>query len=397
MKYERMELGFFLLAVFSGSFSIAISQIALGLSLLIAVVRWLTKRTGLVVTGTEKTMLLLIIWAVALVPFSVDPPQSLVFLRRFYLFAGLPLAASLATTEQRRRLIFVAIIGGSAAVSLFSIIQAERHFGGLFVARMAQISNSMTSGGVLLLTALLALGVLLHRQTSRRARGLVAASLLPILVALLMTMTRSALVGLTAGGLVVLFGARRRWFVVAVALSVVLVAGGARWGEQLLPAALWARVCPENVLRGENTRGRLAMWQVGWQIFREHPLTGVGDVDLVGVAPATYGEGWPFTIGHLHNNLVQIAVIWGLPGLILALFFWGQQWRLLWRRWQAAPAPWQGGWLVGAMGMWAGFFVAGLTEWYFGDAEPMLLYMAILGVALGAAPVLSDTDLKPGV
>ncbi|MBK7670714.1 MAG: hypothetical protein IPJ24_04850 [bacterium] len=33
--------------------------------------------------------------------------------------------------------------------------------------------------------------------------------------------------------------------------------------------------------------------------------------------------------------------------------------------------------------MWMGFFVAGLTEWYFGDAEPMLIYLAVLGIALG--------------
>jgi hypothetical protein len=32
--------------------------------------------------------------------------------------------------------------------------------------------------------------------------------------------------------------------------------------------------------------------------------------------------------------------------------------------------------------VWAGFYVAGFTEWYFGDAEPMLIFLAVIGAAL---------------
>ena len=40
-------------------------------------------------------------------------------------------------------------------------------------------------------------------------------------------------------------------------------------------------------------------------------------------------------------------------------------------------------WVLAAVGVWISFFIAGITEWYFGDAESMLIYLAIIGCALG--------------
>ena len=51
------------------------------------------------------------------------------------------------------------------------------------------------------------------------------------------------------------------------------------------------------------------------------------------------------------------------------------------------------GWVLGTIGVWAGFHVAGLTEWYFGDAESMLLYLGLLGCALApVAASMNDTE-----
>ena len=55
--------------------------------------------------------------------------------------------------------------------------------------------------------------------------------------------------------------------------------------------------------------------------------------------------------------------------------------------------------MLGAIGVWTGFFVAGIAEWYFGDAEPMLLYLAIMGIACGipgpdAGGIPKNPDMK---
>ncbi len=393
---EMAQLGFFLLALCAGNFSIAVSQAALGLTLLCGLVRWATFRQGVVPTGMERVTLALVGWAVLMIPFSADPGQSLVFAKRFFLFTALWLGAGLATSEHRRRLMLGAVMLGASGISLISAWQVQRQMGTLFGDRLAHVSNAMTSGAMLMLVVLLALGILLNKSTGARARIVVGAALLPMALALAMTMTRSALLGLVVGVAAMLLVAHRRWFLGFAVAVVFLLAGVALFGEDVLSARAWSRLDPDNLFAGRNTVTRIEMWRVGWNMVQAEPLTGVGDCDLNAVAPQYYGEHEPVPFGHLHSNFVHLAVIWGIPGFILAMIFLGQQPRLLWRRWRKsfghrnAPAPWHAGWTLGALGMWAGFFVAGLTEWYFGDAEPMLMSMAILGVALGRLDAKSE-------
>ena len=68
-----------------------------------------------------------------------------------------------------------------------------------------------------------------------------------------------------------------------------------------------------------------------------------------------------------------------------------RQGAVLVRRLRAATA-WEHAAAAGALAVVVGFFVAGLTEWYFGDAEPMLLASIVFG--LGAAPGNSDRDAE---
>ncbi len=139
---------------------------------------------------------------------------------------------------------------------------------------------------------------------------------------------------------------------------------------------------------------RLEMWRGGLEMVKAHPLVGVGDRGLEDIATAYYDPADKMYFGHLHSNFIHMAVIWGLPGLGFGLAFTFAPLWFLWRRWKrlarapdsARAPPVLKSWVLGALGVWAGFFVAGWTEWYFGDAESMLVYLAILGIALGPWP-----------
>jgi len=132
-------------------------------------------------------------------------------------------------------------------------------------------------------------------------------------------------------------------------------------------------------------------------MVKAHPITGVGDRGLEEISPDYYTSETDQYFGHLHNNIVQMAVIWGIPGLIFAqafLWFLIKRWRALRRRTGGlSGAPAAAGWVLGAIGAWISFYIAGFTEWYFGDAETMLIYLAILGCALGPLePEEPETD-----
>jgi O-antigen ligase len=219
----------------------------------------------------------------------------------------------------------------------------------------------------------------------------IAVAISPVILGLIMTMTRSAQLGLLAGLGLMLLLAKPRLFGMFLGLLLLVTAVLAVFGENMMSERLWSRINPQYVLAGDNTSLRLEMWGGGLEMVKAHPITGVGDRGLEEISPDYYTSPNNLYFGHLHNNIVQMAVIWGIPGLIFGqafvfagLWFLVKRWRTLRRRpagLRAAPA--QSGWVLGAIGVWISFYIAGLTEWYFGDAETMLIYLAILGCALG--------------
>jgi O-antigen ligase len=383
-------LVFMLLTAAAGFLSVAVSQLALGLALLVLLQRWVIRHRRPAATGLEGIALALALWALAMVPLSTDVSQSALYYRRFYLFTAIWTAASCATSETRRRWLLGFLLGGAMVTCLHDQVRQVLATGGLFAQRMSQTFNSMTSGALLMMAILVAVGFVLAPGTGRRLRLLLGALLPVLLVGMLMTMTRSAQMGLAAGVGAILLAVRPRLFGGFLALVVAVVTVTALWGDHFLSDQMWARVNPQYVMSGKDTDLRLEMWHGGWEMVRRHPVTGLGDRGLEEISPQYYTSDYGIYFGHLHSNIVHMAAIWGVPGVLLGqAFIFAGLWLLL-RRWRAlrrlpggAPSlPMAAGWALGGIGVWAGFFVAGLTEWYFGDAEPMLVYLTILGIAL---------------
>jgi O-antigen ligase len=385
------QLVFVLLMLTAGYVSIAASQLTLGVSLLLLLYRWVFRHEAPAVTGLEKTAALLALWALVMIPFSSNVAQSAVYYRRFYLFAAIWVAASCATTEKRRLVMLAFLLGGALVTCLHDQVMLVVKTGSLFRQRMEGNFNLMTSGCLLMMAALTAAGFLVAPGTRRRLRLALALSLVPLLLGLVMIMTRSAQVGLLAGVGMLLLVTRPRIFAGFAAALAVVVVVIALQGDRFPTEGPWSRFNPQYLTRDPNTTLRLEMWRGGWEMVKRHPLTGVGDRGLEEISPDYYTSTDGYYFGHLHSNIPHMAAIWGVPGLLFGqAFVFAGLWYLL-RRWRAlrrqpggtAATPAAAGWVLGAIAVWAGFYVAGLTEWYFGDAEPMLVYLAILGVALG--------------
>lgn len=416
---EGWLAGCLILAAFTSCFAISATQILLGLSLAAWLARlvWLaTLRRKLgaagtrppfleVPTGLEGPLLALLIWAVAMVPLSGDRGQSLLFLRRFYLFSAVFLGAVTTAGGYRRQgMLLTALLVGAAGTGVYGLVQFGR-LGGAFVDpwdgflkdRVELLQGYMTAGGLMMMTALVALAFLLLVR-SIRWRALLLAALLPMLATLLLTLTRSAWLGFAAGALVIFLLARPKLVPILLAggLAVTLLVPG------LFQERLVSAFDPDHI---QNSQ-RLTMWRLGARMFGDHPWVGVGDRDLnelywayreaeVGgaVSREAYPTGPILVVGHLHNNLIQLAVIWGAPGLILALLLLVAIPVRLWRLWcrlrppdrvDGAAEDLARGWILAGLGTWTGFMVAGLFEWYFGDADVSLLMWLITGAALGA-------------
>ncbi|RKZ18446.1 hypothetical protein DRQ50_03990 [bacterium] len=387
---EVLQLGFVLLMMITGFLSIAVSQICLGSALILLFYRWVFGKQRPPRTGMELSVIMLAVWALVMVAFSTDRLTSLVFYRRFFLFAAIWVVASVATSEQRRWLVFACGLLGALAVSMYGATRLVLETGSVFGARFGAMSNPMTSGSLLMMLLLVGLGFLLSAGHSRRFRLILGAALLPVLLGTVLTMTRSAFIGVITGLGMMLLLSHRRWLVAFVLLAVVGSVVLFGFGDRFLPPAFERRLSLDYQFSGKNTTARVEMWRGGWEMVKARPLTGFGDRGLETVAPDYYGDSSTVYHGHLHNNFVHMAVIWGIPGLLLGILVLVWPGVLLLRRWrnrltEPRAGPALTGWILGACGVWLGFFLAGFTEWYFGDAETMLIYLAFLGCALGTS------------
>ncbi len=404
---DRVLLGAMLGLAPAALLSITVTQILLGLATAALVVRVVLDR-GLraYATGVEWPLLALVVWAVAMVPLSGDPGQSAVFLRRFWLFTALFAAAGLVRGPHgalMRRGTLAGLLAGGAGAAIYGLARYARA-GGAFVDawdgflknRVDLLQGYMTAGGLMMITCLVVLAFLLTVR-SRRVRLALALAGVPLAAALLLTLTRSAWLGCGVGALVMLFMVRRRLVAAALLAAAILLV--------LAPGPIHDRAVSTLAPAGLRETPRLAMWGVGLEMIRDHPVTGVGDHDLNAlywqyrerdaggpVSREAYPTGPILVIGHLHNNVLQIAAIWGLPGLILAVVFMVMLLRRLLRLWRDLragpgdpddPAPPEG-WVLAAVGVWWAFVIAGMFEWNFGDAEVAQLVWLVCGLALGA-------------
>jgi O-antigen ligase len=239
------------------------------------------------------------------------------------------------------------------------------------------VGHYMTFGGQLLLEIPVALAVALTARGRAWRLGASAVALIAF-AALAATFTRSAWLGLFVACAVIL-GAVRPLGLIGLAAAGVgawFLAPGA-WG-----ARLHSVVDPRNLWNRE----RVFMWEAGLHMFRDHPITGVGLQDLHPLYDQYRAPESVERAGHLHNAYIQIAASMGLVGLAAFAWLYGSLIRTAWAGLKVGAGRHEGSELaagvrLGVTAALAGFLVAGLFEWNFGDEELLYHLYTLVGIA----------------
>jgi O-antigen ligase len=379
---------FLLLFAASSAFSIALAQIgyftalALWLGGMGASRRWEWPRTPL-----DPFFLAYAVMELAAAIGAQDRPTAFLYLqRRLLLLPLVSLCAGAVRTPREAELVLRGLVLSAVGVAMVSLFPLVTHFGDflLFRRRLGEFQIYMTAGGIQMIALLLILPFLVHRDTPRRIRTAGAVLLVPLVINLLFTFTRSAWLGFAAGILVlgVLRAPRLIAILAGAAVLLVLIAPA-----ELREARLLALVDPTH----PHNISRLHMWQVGWRAFQDYPLLGVGDIGMETIWPRYADPDWG-TEGHLHNNIIMWAVTLGTAGLAVLAGLFVTAWRAAARIERRLRGHWFGGSLAaGGLAVMAGFHTAGLFEWNYGDAEILMLVWAVIGLVLAAGRVLPDT------
>jgi O-antigen ligase len=373
----------------------ALLAFAIALQLSIAAAGMLLTLTGLlwlavVVSGRERIEVPSMFWPLAayggmtLVAalFSIDPAISFFKSKQLVLFILIPIVYRLARGERALTVVDVVITVG-ALNALFGIVQFSLlRYDNIHLRPQGNLMY-MTYSGVLMLVACTAVARLLFRHQDRVWAALIMPSLV---VALVVSQTRSAWVGACAG--VSLLLAIRDFRLLALlpvaaaiffAVAPVTVTDRFYAAFQLTEGATGSDTVTASVA---SNRDRVAMIRSGARIVRDHPWFGLGPDMVQQVYPQYRDPRAPNQHAiHLHNVPLQIAAERGLPALALWLWFVFTLLRdfLRSRTRTAFPSlPTAGLAVVVAM------VAAGMFEYNFGDSEFLMLFLVLVTLPYAA-------------
>ena len=129
---------------------------------------------------------------------------------------------------------------------------------------------------------------------------------------------------------------------------------------------------------------RFALWRAGWEIFKDHPIVGVGDIDLA-VYVKEYKRYFDKEIhGHLHNNYIHMLVTLGIIGFVAVMFLLVKIFNTNNKIYSSVKdIPFASSFALGTIGVFFSFIVSGLVEFNFGDHEIITMLWFILGFNWG--------------
>jgi O-antigen ligase len=357
--------------VAAAQLSIAVAQILLAVAVLCWFVLHVMRRERLEAPAFFWPLLGYMALTLLSAGFSRDPAVSMTDCKQLVLFLLIPVVFDFARGARARTILTVIITMGAISALVGLVQYAILNYDDLGRRPQGTLSHWMTYSGTLMLVICAAVARLLY---DTRDRAWAAVVMPALVVILLLTFTRSAMVGVTAGvGVLLLL----RNFRLVALLPIVTAAVIA-----VAPAELTDRIYSMIDLNDPTIRDRVAMLEAGGAIAAEHPLTGVGPDMIRHVYPEYRVAGAVQENNiHLHNVPMHIAAERGIPALVLWLWFIGGALvglrPLLDRARQRVLA-------AAAMAAIAAMLTAGLFEYNFGDSEFLMLFLTLITLPFAA-------------
>ncbi len=357
-------------------FSIALTQTALAVAILTWLLRMAAERRLLVHrTPLELAFAFYVAAELLSLAFSVDVPGAVIYLKRLLLIPTVYVVANNVENERTLNRLLATFLVAMSVYSLWGL--------GSFALnpslRVRHIQNSMTAGGLTMIATITGAAVAAV-PTHKKVRLWAAAGAVINGACLFLTNTRGSWLGLAVALLVLAL--LTDWRLTLVVPILVLVAYVA------VPHQYKERVTHFFDPHYRTNAYRLTWWKTGWRIFKDHPITGVGDIDTGKVYRRYMGSEEAQPVGHFHNNFVHIAVTLGSVGLAAFTFLLVRLGVFLGRTLHAARAAPLRAVAMAGLCSFVAFVVNGLFEWNYGDAEVITVIWWLVGM-VAAAGVLT--------
>ena len=383
----RAATAFSFAAALSILFSIAVSQILLAM----AVVALLLSGAPIRLPRIWIPLAVFLGGTVVSLAFSGDPASGLPQVRKFFVFAILPVVFSTLRSTALLRRLFLCWAAAGALVSVRGLVQfgtkmeqaraAGEDFYTYYVGERITgfMSHWMTfSGQQVFVLLVLVAWIFFAPKDKRKALWfwLLCAAILG--VGLVLGFTRSIWLATGAAGIYLLWCRRPVAVLAAPVLAVIVMLAA--------PASVKTRFV--SIFRAkkelDSNQHRIVCWRTGMAMIKAHPLLGLGPEQVKAQflayvpldIPKPLPRGW---YGHLHNIYVHYAAERGVPVmlalvsmLVMMLWDFARKLRTL------PPGPSDVRFLLHAgVAVTIATAVAGFFELNLGDSEVLTMFLTV--------------------
>jgi len=330
LKVEKAEkILYYFLCGFSLSLPLskALGNIFLSLSVLAFCYRIFYKRDDVleIVRRYKKIFLITAIMLGAVFVSAISSDVLLLSLRRFferYIAHVLAMVSIAGIFYSREKIIFLAklLLVGTILSNLSVVFQALPHlseeswrFGGVL---------GIMPQGTLLAMFLPIYFLLLNHFQDKRIKILAAVAILIGVAAILFTGTRGAwLAALVLIPTIILIHSKNK----IKHLSALTAVFALIIGLVMITPTLSNRVATITDMQMQSNSERLLMWQSAWQMFKDHPILGIGYGQYIQAYQTQYISplAKEKTLQHAHNNFMQILAECGLVGFAAFILLLG--------------------------------------------------------------------------
>ncbi len=397
---KMLTVTLFLFAV-SSMFSISISQVSAGIGGFL----WLA-RTHLTKAWEEQRwplgipVLLFVLASLVAVADAYDVSHSYKPLKKLLEFLIFFWVLNCVRENNLRNSLSLVLIASATLAGLFGLYQYWQDLTINVVESLnrpeGSLSTYMTFAGLLMLVGVLTLAWVMFQKPMQRW---VWASIGIITLALLLTLTRQAWFGFLIGSVFLVFIWRKKMLLLLPIMLLVV------YTISPLPAQQRIKDLFSGKDRTFETRTNL--WQVGWEVFKDYPLTGCGFrcVDLVNnqYPDPLYEKTHDLHravkyLRGMHNNFMQLAVDTGILGLTAWLGIWVCFFRLLYHRAKAIKRDPQERWAIyGSAAAVLAFLAGGFFESNLYDSEVAMVLYFIMALPFSGTqnnPILSKHNVS---
>lgn len=367
-EFSELFLFFsFLLFLFFIPISVSFSHIFLSLSILYLLYLWIKGKKELKLPGIFIFLIIFAILEMISLLFSIDFKTSINDLKELLLFLIVPLTFNLT---QKKDDFKIFNYGLSIAIFLSFILSILEYSGIVMEKERASgfLSHYMTQSGILMLFSILSLSMTFYEK--KRMKIIWSSLFVISLFSLILTLTRSAWIGVICGLLFVIILHKPKLLVLFVILAITVFL--------ISPESVKKRFISSFDPKDETVKERIYMTKAGLKIMLKYPVFGTG-LDTAKIAYKKFKPPEAVRdVPHLHNNILQIGTELGLPALIIWFLFISFSFLNNYKLWKLSQDKFTKFSGLAGIGVILSFFIAGLFEYNFGDSEVKMLFLYLI-------------------